>query len=57
MSIIQLVKKLPAFMETRDSLIFPQNSTPETYHEPVEFNKQLHVLFLQLFKDYINVYA
>jgi hypothetical protein len=56
MNITQLVKKFPAFIEPRDSLLFPQNPTVETYHELLEFSKQLHVLFLQFFKDYINIY-
>jgi len=46
MIITQLVNKFPVLMEPRDSLPFPQNPTTETYHEPVEFKKQLHVLFL-----------
>jgi hypothetical protein len=57
MRITQLVKKFPAFMEPWDSLLFPQNPTVETYHDPAEFNKQFHVLFLQFSKDYFNVYA
>jgi hypothetical protein len=50
MNITQVVKKFPAFMEPRDSLLFPQNPTVETYREPVDFSKQLHVLFLQFLK-------